>query len=325
MLSVEWQALDLRVHGFVSRPTIARSRRSGQYVFVNRRPIQPGLLAVMLERPYAGRLPPGRHPLAVVHLTVDPHYIDVNVHPRKAEIRFAHERTIYNAMVSAVSGALQEYPRSMDGDDVIWPFGHWVGNALTPLNEAPTSYDTSSLRVLAQLHGTYILAQTPDGMLIADQHAAHEQVLFEQLHQGSEQTTLSPPARIDLTPREVDILDRIAPLLNDLGIETEPFGSRVFLVRRLPALLQSQDPAVLLTELLQEGDRCRGSADEQRDQLAMKAACLSAVKAGDPMTNEQMQRLLDDLAQTWSPATCPHGRPAVVSVSMEELAQRFGR
>jgi DNA mismatch repair protein MutL len=91
MVPIQWSALDMHVHGYVSRPTIGRSRRSGQYIAVNGRPIRPGLLSVMLERPYAGRLPAGRHPVAAIEVQLDPHQVDVNVHPRKTEVRFAQE------------------------------------------------------------------------------------------------------------------------------------------------------------------------------------------------------------------------------------------
>jgi DNA mismatch repair protein MutL len=322
MIPIEWQALDLRITGFISRPSIGRSRRGGQYFSVNGRPIRGGLLTIMLERPYGGRLPPGRHPIAVIHVTIDPHYVDVNVHPRKSEIRFSQERTVYTALSSAVNEALHDYPYSDETQN--WPFAGMATDTLDQISETPTTY-ASTPRALAQLHHTYILAQTLDGLIIADQHAAHEQVLFEQLCRGVERRTLSPPARLELTSREIETLEHIGTLLNELGIEVEPFGGQAFLVRTLPAALQGQDPIELIAVLIEEGAKRRGSGDEQRDRLAMKAACTSALKAGDPLTLEQMQRLLDDLNKVWSPTTCPHGRPALVSISMDELAQRFGR
>jgi DNA mismatch repair protein MutL len=325
MIPVQWQALDLQVTGFVSRPTIGRSRRSAQYVIVNGRPIRPGLLSVMLERPYSGRLPPGRHPLAVIHITLAPHDVDVNVHPRKAEVRFAQERTVYSALASAVSDALREYPRDASTDGIVWPFAVWTDNSPNLISEESGAYAASGLRALAQLHNTYILAQTPDGLAIADQHAAHEQVLFEQISRVGERVSLSPPARLHLTPREVDTLERIVPLLTELGIEIEPFGGWTFLVRSLPRPLGQAEPSALLTALIREAAQRQGGEAELRDRLAMQAACQCAIKAGDPLTPDQMQQLLDDLAQAWSPATCPHGRPALVSISMEELARRFGR
>lgn len=323
MIEIGWQAMDLRVHGWISRPTIARSRRSGQYWTVNGRPIEPGLLAVMLERPYSGRLPPGRHPLAVIQIGVSPEYVDVNVHPRKAQVRFSQERIVYNAVAGAVGEALAEYPRTVTDEGVDWPFGDWGSGGAAAIGEQATSYVVNPSRALAQLHYTYILAQTPDKLVIVDQHAAHEQVLFEQIGHGVESETLSPPVRLDLTPREAETLERIAPLLDEIGIEIEPYGGRAFLVRTLPRPLHGQNVPELLNALIEEASR--GNEEGRREQLAMKAACLGAVKAGDPLTQEQMQHLLDALFEVWSPATCPHGRPAVVSISMEELAQRFGR
>jgi DNA mismatch repair protein MutL len=263
--------------------------------------------------------------LSVLSISIDPQYVDVNVHPRKAEVRFAQERTVYGAVISAVRNALQDYPQELETQQHLWPFAEWPRQPSTSLGEEPAAYGHSPLRALAQLHNTYILAQSPDGLVIADQHAAHEQVLFEQLCQDNTRIILEPAQRVDLVPRQVDILESIAPLLIDLGIEIEVFGQHTFLLRRVPEILSHQEPCQLLLALVEEGDRCRGSADEQRDQLAMKAACLSAVKAGDPLSQEQMQSILDTLATVWSPATCPHGRPALVSISMHELAQRFGR
>jgi DNA mismatch repair protein MutL len=324
MVPIEWQALDLGVEGYISRPTIGRSRRDAQHVAVNGRPIRPGLISVMLERPYAGRLPAGRHPLAVIQIHMDPRQVDVNVHPRKSEVRFSQERTVYHAVSRAVGDALSGFPSNLQQGEVVWPFSGPYDAAIA---EGTVPYDPahSGLRALAQLHYTYILAQTADGLAIADQHAAHEQALFERLSHSVERVPLSPPARLDLTPREIDTLERIAPLLKGLGIEIEPFGGPSFLVRTLPHPLEGQDATALVTGLIEEAVRLRGSESAQSDRLAMKAACLSAVKAGDPLTVEQAQQLLDDLAQAWSPATCPHGRPALVSISMEELARRFGR
>jgi DNA mismatch repair protein MutL len=324
MVPIEWQALDLDVQGYVSRPTIGRARRDAQHVSVNGRPIRPGLISVMLERPYAGRLPAGRHPLAAIQIRMDPRQVDVNVHPRKSELRFSQERTVYHAVSRAVGDALSGYPSDLRQGEVVWPFSSGYDTAIAE-GAVPYGAAHSGLRALAQLHYTYVLAQTADGLAIADQHAAHEQVLFERLGRSEARIALSPAARLDLTPREIDTLERIAPLLNSLGIEIEPFGGPSFLVRTLPQPLQGQNAAALVAALVKEAARLRGSESEQSDRLAMKAACLGAIKAGDPLTVEQAQQLLDDLEQAWSPATCPHGRPALVSISMEELARRFGR
>lgn len=217
MIAVDYASVDLRVRGFVSRPSLARASREWQTFFVNGRPIRSGLLAVMLERPFAGRLPPGRHPLAVIHVEMDPQLVDVNVHPRKAEVRFYQERAIYGVVTQAVEQATREFPlipsfSSVPGD---WTFAEIQGNGGI-LREPRTDYHTDHWRAVAQIHNTYILAQTSDGMVIVDQHAAQEQVLYEQLTnseftqsvQNSEiAIRKSQFAPIQVMPREAELLN----------------------------------------------------------------------------------------------------------------------
>ncbi len=318
MIPVGYQAVDLRIEGYISRPTIGRSRRSDQYWIINGRPVHSGLLTVMLERPFAGRLPPGRYPLSVLHITLDPRCLDVNVHPQKAQVRLAQERAVYGALTEAVRAALSEYPARTD-----WPTSTGEPWTAPPgaLYEAATPFAADGPRALAQLHRTYILAQDDAGLIIADQHAAHEQALFEQLWRGDRRVSLSPPAQLGLTAAEMTVLERAATALDTLGIEIEAFGRSNVLIRTLPAALQGQDAAALLTALLAEA----AHADDIGHAITLKAACLGAVKAGDTLSLEQMQQILDNLAETWSPATCPHGRPALVHIGRDELDRRFGR
>ena len=326
MVEIGWEAADLRIWGHVSQPTTGRRDRRGQFFFVNGRPVRSGLLAVMLERPYAGRLPPERRPLGVIHVRLDPHLVDVNVHPRKAEVRLSQERSVYGAVTRAVEEALAPYPR-VEGPfpALAWPF---AGVPVEPgtAREAQAGYVTGRLEVLGQLQNAYIVARSRDGLVVVDQHAAHEQVLFERLLGGEDSHPLSPPVRVELTARETELLEPYLQALADLGIEIEPFGGHTFVVRTVPVLLAWQDPQALLDALLDELPRCRSLAPEAvRERLALKLACTAAVKAGDILTAEQMQELVDELAAAWSPATCPHGRPAFVLLTVEELERRFMR
>jgi DNA mismatch repair protein MutL len=323
LIPIRWEAADLRVWGFVSRPTIGRSNRQAQSFFVNARPVRAGLLAVMLERPYAGRLAPGRYPVAVVFVELDPRWVDVNVHPRKAEVRFAQERAVYQALSQAVETALAPFPVTEPGwAGFAWPF---AGEPLDgTLREPGATYQAGELRAIGQVHRTYVLAQVADGLAVVDQHAAHEQVLFERLLHG-ESRPVEPALRVGLTRREVGLVERCAPALASLGLAVEPFGDGA-LVRGMPAPLAGVTPAELVTALLAEAEHWPAAGeDEMGERLAMKAACLAAIKAGDLLSPEQQQALLDDLAATWSPATCPHGRPAVITLTLEELERRFLR
>jgi len=327
MIETDWEAGDLRVTGHVSGPAVGRSNRQGQFFILNGRPIRSGLLAVMLERPYAGRLPPGRHPLAVVRIEIDPRQVDVNVHPRKAEVRFAQERAVYQALLWAVGAGLSAFPRQEEYPNLDWPFGDVpVAPGVMAHEPGPEYVVAGGLQVMGQLRYTYIIAQGSEGLAVIDQHAAHEQVLFETLLHGGQRADLEPPARLELTPREAERLTASLNLLTDLGLEIEPFGKKSFLLRSLPPALIHVPPLELVTALLIELERDWHLDEERlRERIVAKAACAAAVKAGDHLSMETMQDLVDDLLAVWSPATCPHGRPAFITLSVEELERRFLR
>jgi DNA mismatch repair protein MutL len=326
MRAITWEAGELRVHGLVSSPEVARSRRDRQFFCLNRRPIRSGLLAVMLERPYAGRLPAGRYPLAAIQIAMDPALVDVNVHPRKAEVRFAQERTVYAAVGQAVSAALAPFK----GQGVLgvlgWPFPE-TPTAPAMAAEAGQVYELAPrAEALGQVRNTYIVARTYDGLVVVDQHAAHESVLTEQLLARKELLSLSPPVRLDLTRREAELAAGHLSYLADLGIGLDAFGERSVLVRSLPVSLSGQDAPSLVSGLLEALAAHRGQdPDTLREKLAATAACRVAVKAGDPLTSDQQQALLDDLLYAWSPSTCPHGRPVLFKLSVEEMERRFLR
>lgn len=326
MLSIHWAAGDLQVRGLISNPATGRSRRDRQYFTLNRRPIRSGLLAVMLERPYAGRLPPGRYPLAAIQIEVDPALVDVNVHPRKAEVRFAQERSVYQAVSQAVSAALAPFPIQEALGVPGWPFPE-TPTAPAVMAEGSVAYEIGRRpEALGQVRNTYIVARSFEGLVVIDQHAAHEAVLAEQLLAGAESLPLSPPVRLDLTPREADLLTAHLALLADLGLEIEPFGGASFLVRAVPEPLVGEDLPSLLAEVLEELAAGRTlEPDALRERLAGKAACRAAVKAGDLLAPDQQQALLDNLQAAWSPSVCPHGRPVLFALTVEEMERRFLR
>ena len=334
MVEVAWEAADLRISGFISAPTLGRRDRHGQFFFVNGRPVRSGLLAVMLERPYAGRLPLERRPLGVLHIRLDPHLVDVNVHPRKDEIRLSQERSVYGAVSRAVEEALIPYPQTVqDTTGIAWPFDPLrtapfanSPDAFGVLRETAPGYAAGGLEPLGQLQNAYIVARSREGLLVIDQHAAHEQVIFEGLLAGGESRALTPPVAWALTLREAELLSPFLPALGELGVEVEPFGGNTFLVRGLPAAVGRIDPRHLLDALLDELPGCRNLEPEVvRERLAAKTACTAAMKAGDILNEAEMRGLLGAFEAAWSPATCPHGRPAFILLTTEELERRFMR
>lgn len=329
MLAIDYTSIDLSVRGFISRPTLVRASREWQDYFVNGRPVRSGLLAVMLERPYLGRIPPNRHPLALVRIDVDPQFVDVNVHPRKSEVRFYQERAIYGALSQAVEEALRGFPITAPSNPADWAFANApVADTNAPVvREAPGDYlaDISRWRAVAQVHNTYILAQTPEGMVIVDQHAAQEQVYYELLTTAAGGPQAAAQMLLQVTAGEAELLDEHVEEYQALGIDLEPFGEDTFRLHGLPAFV-TVPPDRFMATLLQEHAANRTlEGDLLRDKLAAKAACISAIKAGDALGPEQQQELLRELANAYAPATCPHGRPVFVMLRLEELERRFLR
>ncbi len=323
LIPVSWEAADLHIHGLISRPTLGRASRAFQYFYVNGRPVRSGLLAVALERPYAGRLPPGRYPMAVLHIELPPALVEVNVHPQKAEVRFSQERSVYWGVSRAVEAALSGFPR-LEGIEMPW--GVEEVPPTPRLAEPSVEYGRPSRwRALGQLFRSYILAQSEEGLIVVDQHAAHEQVIFERLWAGSPSIPLPAPALLSFSAREAEQLEAELETLRSLGIDIEPFGGSTFVVRALPDPLASQPAKALLEAVLEELPALRRGGGDPRERLAMRLACTAAVKAGDGLSIEEMQALLDALLETWSPSTCPHGRPAWFLLSREEIERRFLR
>ncbi|WP_376788616.1 DNA mismatch repair endonuclease MutL [Thermoflexus sp.] len=323
LIPVSWEAADLHIHGLISRPTLGRASRAFQNFYVNGRPVRSGLLAVALERPYAGRLPAGRYPLAILHIELPPSFVDVNVHPQKAEVRFSQERSVYWGVSQAVQTALASFPYP-EGLPTLWPVEE--PPPMRRLGEPTMEYSRPPRwRALGQLLQSYILAQSEEGLIVVDQHAAHEQVIFEQLWSGSHSTSLPSPAVLAFSPREAEQLEMELETLRSLGVDIEPFGGNTFVVRALPAPLASVSVHILLNAVLEEIPALRRGGGDPRERIAMRLACAAAVKAGDRLSPEEMQALLDALFEAWSPSTCPHGRPAWFLLSREEIERRFLR
>ncbi len=330
MLPINHPSIDLSVRGFISRPALVRASREWQNFFVNGRPVRSGLLAVMLGRPYLGRIPPNRHPLALIHVDVDPQLVDVNVHPRKSEVRFYQERAIYGALSQAVEEALRGFPITAPSNPADWAFANLpIGETGAPplVRETPADYlaDISRWRAVAQVHNTYVLVQSPAGMVIVDQHAAQEQIFYELLTTAAGGPQAATQTLLQVTAGEAELLDEHLEEYQALGIDIEPFGANSFRLKGLPTFV-TVTPDRFMVSLLQEHAAHRTlEGDALRDKLAAKSACISAIKAGDALDPEQQQQLLRDLANAYAPATCPHGRPVFVTLRLEELERRFLR
>jgi DNA mismatch repair protein MutL len=328
------------------------------YVSVNRRAVSSRALNTAIREAYGTLLPGDRYPVVFLDLSVPGKDVDVNVHPSKREVRFAREREILDLVKSAVAHALSagrlipekgvprgpgsasrarfRYPPpESPGGEVREPLLRerlLTGRQLR-LTESgePGRAGLAEPVVIGQLGELYILARTVDGdLLIIDQHAAHERILYEKVSSRvrSQDTTqeLIDPVILHLSPREELALSASLPALRDEGFQIEEFGGHDFAVRSVPVTLgRSIDPGTvrdIVAEMIAPGI---STAPDQAERLRRIIACRGAVKAGAICTRDQCEQLVRQLCAAENPFTCPHGRPTMVSFSLKRLDGFFMR
>jgi DNA mismatch repair protein MutL len=336
MLPVRRQSVDLHIQGAVSVPVVNRATRQRQYFWVNGRPIRSGLLSIAVARAYGGLLPPGRHPVIALGLTLPAEFLDVNVHPRKTEIHFLQERAVFTAVQEAVEQVMQQYPLGVGTWEEGSDFTAWAEQAAVPSGVgeeappyAPAGQTTALLQPLGQIGNTFVIANGPQGLLVLDQHAAHERLLYDRLLAAEEPgIELDAAFVLHLPLQQQQWLTAVEPLLQSLQFHLEPFGKAAMMVHAVPAALQDLVRPGTLLEALQEAQQrlpSRASPDEVYEQLCAALACRHAWRAGDGLSSAQMSELVTAVSQQRLAYTCPHGRPTHVTLSLSELERRFLR
>ncbi len=336
-------ASSLRVTGMVGSPAVNRSSRAYLSFFINRRWISSRLLAWAVEEAYHGLLMTGKHPVAIINISLPANEVDINIHPTKTEVKFQNERPVFSAVQKAVRQALVEmaptprieelattYTAPSTTDRPLWaPTGTDHHPIDSPTVASPALLlSLPALRLLGQLSSSYIIAEGPDGLYLIDQHAAHERILFEQVkqqtsHQKVEVQGLLEPATLEVSPRQDSVLKANYENLAQFGFSMEPFGDKTYLVRTVPVMLHNKDWAGTLRELLDSP-----SGEDRNDwseKMAISIACHGAVRAGQALTDDEMRQLIRQLEQVATPNTCPHGRPTMIHLSSGQLAREFGR
>lgn len=378
----------LQVSGYVQRPDAARPGHRRAQLFVNGRPFRDPALLKAAERGFRTTIAPGQRPWIFLHVAVPGDFVDVNVHPAKAEVRFRQREAVEELIEQGVRAALTEhasaaplYDTAADSvpgryRDFEWharetPPGSFSGRRPTSgrspdrqsprasVPDAQTALFVSpggpgeappppaaegsveappALAVerpkLHQVHRTWIIAESRDGVLIIDQHSAHERVLFERLMNaygegGAEAQRLLFPITLRLTPGEVRAVTEVAGLLARAGFEVEAFGSDTVIVQTVPNPHPWFDAERCFREMVAElsagtSDLMR-AARNQHERIAMTFACKGAIKAGQAMSEAEMQELFEALFATELPWHDVHGRPTVVRLSVSELERKFGR
>ena len=362
----------LRLHGFAGLPTYSRGAAVAQFLFVNGRPVRDKMLTGALRAAYADFLSRDRHPAAALFLTCDPRLVDVNVHPAKSEVRFRDPGLARGLIVSALRHALAEVghrtsstvadgmlgaarvepatprvyqmdrpiggPRSVAAPNFVPGFqemaAEYAARTVEPsAQEAePEAQDLPLGVARGQVHENYIVAQTVDGMVIVDQHAAHERLVYEKLKRQMAENGVAAQAL--LIPEIVELsLNACARLLGQadklaaLGLRIEPFGGNAIAVRETPALLGEVNAEALLRDVLDELDDL-GESDlvqARIDAILSRMACHGSVRSGRRMRAEEMNALLREMEATPYSGQCNHGRPTYVELKLADIERLFGR
>ncbi len=358
--------------GLASAPALHRSTSADESLFVNGRPVRDRRILHAVQAAYATLLPRGRYPVVFLFLEVSADEVDVNVHPAKAEVRFLKPGAVHDLVREALLeglGVTRPFHRMVSfspGVAVAEPavrgaeygVASSAGGAGTtrPGDTAPTTdvhgaasspggaagrgagepsgvlFDAASLAPLAQFRDSYILASSPDGLVIVDQHAAHERVLYERLMVQSRSGNVAVqkllfPVTVEIGAAQRQAFEGVRDDLPALGFSVASFGEGVLIVDEIPALLPAGAVAQLLRELLAEVLEWRRpeGLERLRHRLLSTAACHAAVTANHPLDVLRMRAIVSDLLETAMPMTCPHGRPVLLRLSVDQIEKEFHR
>ncbi len=349
----------LRLTGYAALPTWSRGSSALQYLCVNGRPVMDRSLFGALRAAYWDLLSRDRHPAAVLNLIVDPTRVDVNVHPAKSEVRFREPEVVRGLIVGGLKAALlgatqrasstvaeatlaafRPEPRIYQMDRASQPTlaramaFQAPGFAEEPVARFEPAQDTSDGPLgaaRAQMHENYIIAQTATGIVIVDQHAAHERLVYERLKAqmagaGVAAQALLIPEIVELSPTDAARILEAAPDLAPLGLTIEAFGGGAIAVRETPAILGVVSAAALIRDVLDElsvGDTTTIRA--RIDAILSRMACHGSVRSGRQMRAEEMNALLREMEATPHSGQCNHGRPTYVELKLHDIERLFGR
>lgn len=340
---VEANRGQLRLTGFVSDHRAGSTQAKSLFFYVNGRIVRDRTLQHAVLNAYEGLLMKHRYPWAVLHLSVPPEFVDVNVHPTKSEVRFTNGRLVHELVREGVREVLsigrgvspaaaaelaQPFPLTPhEGLDTGAPLPIWEREIAFP-----ETVKGEGVRIIGQVHGTYLICETPEKMILIDQHAAHERIGFEKLKGqyesgGLQRQHLLIPQNFDLRPSQGEVLKKYLDDLAHLGLEIEFFGGNTFILRTIPTLLEGTDVVSLVEELIESLQSFEKLTpfDEKVHQVLERMACHQQVRAGDRLTHEEIEALLKEMGTTRFSGQCPHGRPSVLEVPFDEIEKWFKR
>ncbi len=325
----------MNIHGVASKPEKAHSTRDAQYIFVNGRWVQNSIVRQALYKAY-GKSLWGKHPVFVIEITIPGTSVDINVHPNKKEVKFKRERDIFEAVYSAIQDAITDKQQLPDIErerrsifpERSTPYEAIEEQTLFAGEDGISEPGKESMvpKGFWQLHGSFIFASTKTGFMIVDQHAAHERIIYDRILRRRE--PLPPqmllfPLRVDLTLQENEFLEEHIDGFYELGFRIKKFSGNSIVIEGIPPFMREINEEIIhaLLEDMIEGV----TGKDVFQEMAQQVACSAAMKAGEELKGDEMNKLFDSLFATDDPYTCPHGRPTMIKFTIEELEKKFRR
>lgn len=381
----------LSISGFIGKPDFARKSKVDQFIFLNGRFIINRSINHAVFSGYEHLVEKGNFPFFLLYVELDPHKVDINVHPSKMEVKFADEQSIYRIVISVVRKALggnditptvefrnqtndfsslrhSAIPRlysdlspanvpsfdfsatnkssSFENEEIPFDLNSKLDQifAKTPFSPTDIPEDTATQfqhgtrdseaqegKAIWQLHNKYILTQIRSGLMIIDQHVAHERILYERALTRMNNAVPSSqqllfPQTIQLQSGDYTLIKDLIPFLTAIGFETKPFGKNTIVLEGVPPEVKAGTETTILQDIIDEfkNNQLRVKLDA-RDNIAKSYSCKAAIKAGERLSEIEMRSLIDQLFGTSMPYVCPHGRPVLIKLSLAELDRRFFR
>lgn len=394
LIPVEEKTDYMNVHGFIGKPSLLKKSKGEQYLFLNSRYVISKQINHAVFSAYENFLEKGDYPFFILFVEIDPHHIDVNVHPSKLEVRFENEKDIYTFVVAVIKkslglhdlvpnmsfsesniqteklkkvafskterddfsdrpsfkektssaktnfsdkeidllfSSLPDIDTHSKSESVDHPFRETRQREIVHTDAKFTSKLLEEFPFIIQLHNKYILSQIKTGLMIIDQHVAHERILYEKALKRLDadlpfSQQLLFPKTIELDPGRYQILKEIDTFLNKLGFDIKYSGKNtIVIVGVTDDIIAGSEEKVLLEIIDEYADNQREKELEEKDNIAKSYSCHTAIKAGDKLSEREMRLLIDQLFATSMPYVCPHGRPIVIKISLDEFDRRFGR
>jgi len=343
---------NIKVYGYITKPEIAKNRNSIN-IFVNKRPVVSKRLSYAIYEGYGTLLMKGTYPVTYIFIDINPSLIDVNVHPAKAEIKFREETTVFNLIKYAieevlkkselvpeikpankfsVENAIKDYFAN-ETNELFNNKNVYVQKQKPQLEEKVTSKKRVSLsfKILGQVHNTYIIGEDENNLIIIDQHAAHEKILYEQFLKEVEENKVKIqemliPEIIELKPDEFNLIINNKNIFEEMGFYLEPFGKNQIKIVAHPVIIKDKLNIDLIRAMISDiKEKERPERKELLKELIATAACRAAIKAGDKLEPEEINNLVSTYLEIEEPFSCPHGRPPIIKISFYEIEKMFKR